>query len=312
MKADQELQTVRARDLERVVLYGNVQVTSQAAAFLLEQGIETSFLSRSGRFRGRLAPADSKNVFLRLAQYDRHRDEAFRLAVGRAIVARKIANSRALLRRYGRNHPEIDLEATVAQLDAALPGVPPQASIEALMGTEGQAAAAYFRAYGRLFRQELQFTTRSRRPPRDPVNALLSLGYTLLTSEAAGALAAHGLDIYIGFLHSLEYGRPSLALDLVEEFRQPVIDRFTLSLANRRVLKPEDFEDRGAEGVFLSDAARPRYFAFYERMMATEFTDRRTGQPTSFRALLGAQARKMAAAVQSGQTYEPWAWGEYA
>jgi CRISPR-associated protein Cas1 len=287
------------------VVFGNIQVTTQAAATLLDAGVEVSFLSRQGRFRGRLAPADSKNVPLRLAQFRRYEDPDFRLGLARRIVEAKIRNGRALLLRYGRNHPDADLSAAVGQLDTALPSLTYQSTIPALMGTEGQAAATYFRAYGQMFRRELQFTTRSRRPPRDPINALLSLGYTLLTSEAAGILAAHGLDIHIGYFHEVEYGRPSLSLDLVEEFRQPGIDRFTLSLANKLVLTATDFEDRGEGGVFLQPEPRKRYFAFYERMVTTPFKEHGSGEEVTFRTLLQRQARRLVKCILEGTEYQP-------
>jgi len=304
-KNGQTLQAVRLHEVERVVLFGNIQVTTPAAATLLDAGVEVSFLSQYGRFRGRLAPTDSKNVPLRLAQFRRYEDRDFRLTLARQIVAAKIRNGRALLLRYGRNHPEVDLTAAVGQLDAALKALPGQTAIPELMGTEGQAAAAYFRAYGQMFRRELQFSTRNRRPPRDPINSLLSLGYTLLTSEAAGAVAAHGLDMHIGYFHEVEYGRPSLALDLVEEFRQPLIDRFTLNLANKRVLTEPDFEDRGEEGVFLHSEPRKRFFAFYERLMTASFKERSSREEVTFRTLLQRQTRRLVQAILERTEYQP-------
>jgi CRISPR-associated protein Cas1 len=306
-KDEAVLQVVRLSDLEQVVIYGNVQLTTQAMTTLLDAGIETVFLSQSGRFRGRLAPAESKNIPLRIAQFQRYQDDAFRLSIARSIVAAKIRNGMAVLKRYGRNHPEVGLDEALEQMETAHEKTEHQTTLSALMGVEGSASAAYFRAYGSMFRRELQFSVRSRRPPRDPVNALLSLGYTLLTSETAGALAGHGLDYHIGLFHEIEYGRPSLALDLVEEFRAPIVDRFTLTLVNRGVIGAKDFEGNSDEGFLMNDAARKRYFNLYERMMTTPFTERYATESVTFRSLLRRQAHCLVKAIGDSSTYEPYA-----
>ena len=309
VKDEKPLQVMRTHEVERVVLFGNVQLTTQAMVFMLAEGIEVSFLSAGGRYRGRLAPADSKNVSLRLAQYDRYRDETFRLGLARRIVGNKVKNGRSILLKYKRNHPEIDLDKEIHHLEVVVDSLNDHTTISALMGAEGEAAATYFRAYGRMFRKDLQFSERTRRPPRDPINALLSLGYALLTSESASMLAAHGLDVYIGFFHEVEYGRPSLALDLVEEFRQPVVDRFVLSLANKGVFTGEDFHDKGEEGMFLKNDACKRFFALYDRMMTASFKDRETDQEESFRSLLCRQTQRMMKFILSQEDYKPFVMG---
>ena len=157
-----------------------------------------------------------------------------------------------------------------------------------------------------MVRSAFAFTTRSRRPPRDPVNALLSFGYTILGTEIAGALAAESLDPQIGYLHELDYGRPSLALDILEEFRQPLIDRLTLSLVNRSVLTSAHFEDRGKEGVLLNEAGRPRFLEFYHRTMETPFRVRRSDDETTYRALLRRQAKRMRRAIEGLAGYTPY------
>jgi CRISPR-associated protein Cas1 len=305
VKDEKPLQVMRIHEVDRIVLYGNVQLTTQAMTFMLDEGIEVSFLSRGGRFQGRLSPADSKNIPLRLAQYDRYRDDEFRLSLARRIVGNKIANGRSVLLKYAKNHPEVELEKEIVHLEASAGNVNNQDSISALMGVEGESAATYFRAYGRMFRKDLQFSERTRRPPRDPVNSLLSLGYALLTSEITSSLAAHGLDVYIGFLHEIEYGRPSLALDLVEEFRQPVVDRFVLSLANKKVMTDEDFDNRGGDGVFLQKESCKRYFALYDRMMTTSFKNQSSGEEMTFRSLLLQKAQQIVKCILQKENYEP-------
>jgi CRISP-associated protein Cas1 len=306
-KGDRVLATVRLRELERLVLLGNVEVTASALAALLEEGTETVLLSLGGRYRGRLAPAEAKNVFLRQAQFRRCDDMEFRLGVARTIIEAKIRNTRAVLQRHQRNYPHPALALAVERLERCREKVAGQSALDPLLGVEGEAARIYFGALGTMVRAEFAFTTRTRRPPRDPVNALLSFGYTLLTTELTGALAAHGLDPYVGILHELDYGRPSLALDLMEEFRQPVIDRLALSLVNLGVLKAEHFENRGEAGVFLNDAGRPRFLEFYDRALTGEFEDRSSGVRTSFRELLCRQAGRIRQVIVAGTDYEPYA-----
>ncbi|MDQ2688109.1 MAG: CRISPR-associated endonuclease Cas1 [Armatimonadota bacterium] len=306
-KGDGVLQTVRLRDVERLVLFGSVEVSAPVWAALLEGGIETVLLSFGGKFRGRLAPADGKNIFLRRTQFQRYEDREYRLRVGKEIVTGKVRNARAVLQQYARNHPSEALAGAIVKLEAARERAARQASLDALLGAEGEAASLYFGALGTMIRAEFAFTTRNRRPPRDPVNALLSFGYTLLTTELTGALAAQGLDPHVGLLHDLDYGRPSLALDVLEEFRQPVVDRLAVSLINRGVLTLAHFDDRGEAGVFLNDAGRPRFLEFYHRAMDAEFQeDRLPDQRTSYRGLFRRQARRMRLALENAADYAPY------
>lgn len=301
---DRVVQSVRLRDVDRVVLAGQVEITTPALRALLEAGIETTLLSRGSRLLGSLQPPGSKNVFLRVTQIQRHQDLTFRLATGRAIVQAKILNARRVLQQFARRRLEVDLGPALDALEVAARKVLLAPGLAQLMGVEGDAAAVYFRAYGSLFLKELQFEKRSRRPPKDPVNSLLSLGYTVLVGEAVGAVAAAGLDPDVGMFHELSYGRPSLALDLVEEFRQPVVDRLVLSLCNRRVFTSKDFHPVEDGGQYLTDEARKRYFDFYDRTLCSRFQDR-SGRPTTFRALLREQATSLARAILDGSDYQP-------
>lgn len=265
-----------ADEIERALLFGNVQLSTQAMALLLRHGVQVSFFSSSGRYRGQVVPAESGNVFIRLAQHARHADHGFRLALARDLVRLKITAARALIRRFSRNHPEtapaLDdaadaLGTALAQLDAA-------ADCDALRGHEGAAAARYFQAFDAMVRPPFRFERRSKHPAHNPVNALLNLGYTMLTGEIASRLEGAGFDPRIGYYHGIRYGRSSLALDLVEAHRVDVIDRLTLSILNRRMLAPEDFEDRGgALGVRLKHAALRRYLTFYESTLGDALPD---------------------------------------
>ena len=234
---------IPAFKVERILIYGNIQVTTQAIAFLLEKGIDTSFLSIYGKFRGRLAPKISKNVLLRVAQFERTKDEKFKIELARKIIEAKIRNACTVLAKYSSNHPEVDFSHYIAEMEKHINKLKRKEKISTLLGVEGQASAVYFTAFPEMIRTEIDFKSRSRRPPKDPVNSLLSFCYTLLTNEIDSILSAIGFDTYVGYLHGINYGRPSLALDVVEEFRH-LAERFTLFLINNEVIRAEDFEKK--------------------------------------------------------------------
>jgi len=302
-KGDEKLTEVPIIKIDRVMLFGNIQVTSQAIAFLLDSGIDLCYLSSNGRFRGRLTPAESKNILLRIAQYERHLDNDFQLAVSKDIVKAKIQNGKSLIKVYQKNYPDIDFSEILATLDRSLDNVILQTQVSSLLGIEGSATAAYFRAFGQMFRKDdMSFTQRTKRPPKDPVNALLSFGYTLISNEILSFLFAVGLDPHIGFLHSLYFGRPSLALDMTEEFRHPVVDRFTLYLVNNGIISRMDFEDKGEDGFFLTQPALKRYFQHYEERMGKASE----GNSQNYRNLIREQAYKLARSIQTGEPYRPY------
>lgn len=304
-KGKEVVKEIPAFKIERILIFGNTQITTQAFSFLLDSGIETSFLSANGRFRGRLAPIESKNVFLRIAQYERYLDSQFTVEHAKGIVEAKIKNSRTLVRKHSSVHSEIDFRGTLKTLDQLLVHLYTRTKVTTVLGIEGQATAVYFGAFGKMCRKDIQFFQRTRRPPKDEVNALLSFGYALITNEMLSILCAIGFDPYIGYLHGINYGRPSLALDMVEEFRQPIVDRFTLNLINNRIFTVEDFKKKEGKGIYLKDDSRKRYFIEYEKMMNTAFKDSQTGKKVTYRSLFKTQAHKLANTVQTKQSYQP-------
>ncbi len=300
-KDGQTLMSVPVFKLDSVVVFGGVQLSAQAMALLLANGIEVAFMSTDGRIKGRLMPAESRNVPLRLQQYERYRDADFRLKLARALVRGKLHNARALVLRYLRNHPNAPLDEPLRLLEDCLAQVDSAADLDSLRGVEGRGSAVYFTAYARMVTGELTFSGRSRRPPRDPVNALLSLGYSLLVQEMFGVVAARGLDPYLGFYHDVRYGRPALALDMVEELRAPIVDRTVLAVVNRRVFGPEDFEEGDAGGVFLTKDGLRRFLAAYEERLGGSAPKGLVGGwRTAFREQVGRLVR----AVRWGETYE--------
>lgn len=252
------IQTVRMAEVDEVLVFGSVSLTPAAIAVLLERGTDTVFLTAHGRYRGRLIGKPGKNVHLRLAQFDRLREPATALPLARALVGGKIANQRALLLRAQREQKREDLADAIAGMRRLAEGMEAAGTIEALRGIEGQAAALYFGVFGKCLRNpEFQFERRTRRPPRDPVNAVLSFGYTLLAMGMESMVLKAGLDPMVGVFHAPDYGRPSLVLDLIEEFRPVLVDTLLLRLVNRRELAREDFEEFQDEADALEAGEEP-------------------------------------------------------
>jgi CRISPR-associated protein Cas1 len=316
---------VPAVKIEQVVIFGNVQVTTPAIVFLLTRGIDAVFLSATGRYYGRLLSSSSRFGELRQRQMRLVDDAARSLPVAQQFVAAKLMNQRTLLQafRLHRDHPVIG--AAIASLSEMIERVPRTRQISSLMGVEGRGSATYFGAFKELLRQDLGFVARVRHPPRDPVNALLSFGYTLLAYAIQSVVESVGLDPYLGFLHAPAYSRPSLVLDLMEEFRPAVVDLIVLRMINRRELTGGDFRtDTGdpERPVLLGDEGRRRFLAAFEgrirpREFGEEFGQERAGQ--GFRRLFERQARQIARIALGQQaSYQPWvmspadaeAWGD--
>ena len=272
-KDDEVLLDLPYHKLETVLLFGNIQVTTQALAELLEKGVNLSLFSRQGQFRGTLSPPRGKNIDLRVAQFDLYRDGARALLTARAVVKGKVANGVTVLRRYrARGAPGAMETATfderVAQLAQVAAACDQAATVAAVDGVEGSAAHNYFELAMEYNKSGMAWPGRKKHPATDPLNALLSLTYTLLMHELTALIEGAGLDPYLGFLHQVDYGRPSLALDLMEAFRHPVGDRLVLTLANRETIGSDDFRPGGERpGLFLAPAAMRRFFGEYERWM---------------------------------------------
>lgn len=249
--------------LGQIVCLGQVSVSPAALGFALESGISVSFLSYAGRLLGRVEGPQTGNVLLRRAQHAATADPALALTVARPMVAAKLANQRAVLRRHLRDHagsPGAEaVEAAQVRLLYAARLALAAPDLDALRGQEGDGAALYWGVFPSLLREPAMaaaFTGRNRRPPLDPVNAVLSFLYALLGADARAACEVHGLDPQMGFLHRDQPGRMSLALDLMEEFRAPLADRVALSLVNRRQLGPSDFERQETGAVLLTERGR--------------------------------------------------------
>jgi CRISPR-associated protein Cas1 len=314
-KDDEVLLDLPYHKLETVLLFGNIQVTTQALAELLEKGVNLSLFSRQGQYRGSLAPPRGRNIELRLAQFDCYRNGARALFMAQSIVQAKIANGLAVLGRYrARGAPQdegsAEFEAGLKSLEAAVTACGGAQTVAALDGMEGAAAHTYFTLLMEFNKSGMNWPGRQKHPSTDPLNALLSLAYTLLMHELTALAEGAGLDPYLGFLHQVDYGRPSLALDLMEAFRHPVADRLVLTLVNRQVLGGDDFRSGGERpGVFLTPAAMKRFFGEYERWMLERHVVGGAALP-SFRDRLRGDVEALAMALRGGGPFAPFRFGE--
>jgi CRISPR-associated protein Cas1 len=309
-----EGQTLLATPLVRVsevVLVGWAGATTPAMLTLLDADIGLTFLTRQGKLRGRLTPPTGKNLPLRRQQYQRAGDDHFCLRLSRAIVAGKLRNSRTMARRMMRGGiAPADASKQIEQLKACLEKSTRGADIASLMGQEGRGAKAYFVIFRSALKERLQFDSRTRRPPKDPVNALLSLGYSLLTANLISALEVVGLDPYCGFFHGpTTYGRPALALDLMEEFRPVIVDSVVLTVVNKRMLSEKDFETSGSgdkQGVYLTRRGLRIFFEQYTHRLNTSVFHPLAGRALSYQKIFEVQARQAVKLIQGEiDEYQP-------
>jgi CRISPR-associated protein Cas1 len=305
---DKLIDEVRMRDVSHVALFGNVQISTQAIQSLCEQEVPVTYFSMGGWFYGITRGHAMKNVFLRMEQFRLAREEKTCLALARQFVHGKIRNHRTLLMR---NHLEPP-EAIIGKLKRASEDALAANSIEELLGIEGAAASQYFQQFGGMVKVEddlpglgltcentkqrmfnFNFNHRNRRPPTDPVNAMLSLAYSMLAKDCTLAALAVGFDPYLGFYHQPRFGRPALGLDLMEEFRPLIAESTVLSCINNRVVTDKDFVKAG-QAVNLTAPGRKRFFQTYEQRMSSLITHPLFDYKVSYRRALELQARLLA------------------
>ncbi|NJO09656.1 MAG: CRISPR-associated endonuclease Cas1, partial [Leptolyngbyaceae cyanobacterium SL_1_1] len=247
------------------------------------------------RFLGRLEPELNKNIFVRSAQWQAAGETSKSVHAVQGFVRGKLKNYRNLLLRSQREGIT-GLESSITRLEQAIQPISQTAVVDSLRGLEGAGSAAYFTHFNRLIRNhDFTFKTRCRRPPTDPVNALLSFGYALLRHDVQGALNIVGFDPYLGYLHTQRYGRPSLALDLMEEFRPLVVDAMVLSALNRKVLAPDDFSSEPVSyAVSLTDEGRRKFLRLYEQKKQSKFKHPVMGRQCTYQEVFEIQARLLA------------------
>ncbi|HID95430.1 MAG TPA: CRISPR-associated endonuclease Cas1 [Candidatus Latescibacteria bacterium] len=292
-KGREVIASVPSFQIDQVVLFGNVAVSTQALAHFLQNRIDTILLSSTGRYRGRLVGPDTKNIVLRRIQFKKYEDEHFRVGFVRSIVAGKIHNMRTLLLRAARRRA-VDIGELSHRLRLLKEQVETASSVDMLRGIEGAATSVYFRGFKQFLDSRFSFEKRERRPPKDPVNALLSFGYTLLGNTIESMVNLVGLDPYLGFFHLVDYGRPSLVLDLMEEFRPVIVDSLVLNVVNHGMISPSDFEHRDG-GVYLAGEGRKKFIRQYQERIAISVSyhvSEGVVQKVDYRRCFELQARK--------------------
>ena len=227
--------------IDQILIFGNVEMTAPARSLLLQAGVDTIFLTKDGRYRGRFELPEPKNIFLRIKQFDLLHDENFGRDFARRVVEGKMRNMMTLLQRMKRSKKIKKPGFKAGEIKKLFTSLAQADSINSIRGYEGLASAHYFSVFGRGLNKDFGFRRRVRRPPTDPVNSVLSLLYTFLFNRVYAAIRINHLDPYPAFLHTPDYGRTSLALDLMEEFRVIIVDSLTLSLFNLGILKHQDF-----------------------------------------------------------------------
>jgi CRISP-associated protein Cas1 len=279
------------QQVRAIYCYGAVQITAQAAETCLELGIDVSYFSPAGRFIGLLRGLPASGVDARRGQYRLFELPGVRLQLAREVIRAKIHNQRVMLMRNG-DAPDRVLNLMSGFRDATESA----RDLTSLLGIEGSAAALYFEQFESMLKQrddwKFDWRGRNRRPPRDPVNALISLGYSMLAKELTGVCHSVGLDPFLGFMHQPRYGRPALALDLMEEFRPLVADSVAISLINRGELGPEDFI-KSATGTFLNDKGRRPFWEAWFRRLDAEVSHPEFSYKMAYRRMLEVQARQL-------------------
>ncbi len=316
------LTTVPAFALEQVLLFGRVQLTAPARDFLLEKEIDTVFMTRTGRFRGRLTSYSGGNIELRQAQFRFCDQDELLVDLGKRFVAGKLGNCRALLRRHQRRAQSPEVERALLRMRQSLSLLEGASTLDEVRGYEGDGSASYFGCLNDLIKQPgFEFRRRTRRPPRDPFNALLSFGYTMLLGTVMTAVQVVGLEPYLGALHSPQRGRPSIALDLMEEFRPLLVDAIAIRAVNRRQFLAEEFEYRTevAHDVDFADGESPgsadypvllgrlgvkKWIALYEEQLRSPIEYPRFGCRLSFGQIVLEQARLLARHFQGEESYQ--------
>ncbi len=297
--------------IQQIVIFGHVQVSTQAMDALFSADIPICYLSTHGRFKGTATGIPSKNSILRMAQY-RHAHNIERcLSVAKAIVHTNIHNKRVMLMRVSREQKDAESNSVIPQetsnvaenLKRLFDKVKNAQNLESLLGLEGLASKEYFSVFQSMIKPDdrglftFNFDSRNRRPPLDPANALLSLAYTLLAKDCFSACLTVGFDPFIGFYHQSKYGRPALALDLMEEFRPIIGDSIVLTLINNKMISTEDFIKMPGGGCYLNEKGRRKFFEAYENRKNTLITHPVFNYKVSYSRVIEMQARFLARVV---------------
>lgn len=285
-------------DVGCIVIFGNTQISSQTLSLLFSKGIDVVFMSTSGLVKGRIMSEKSSNVVLRIAQYNRWKDEKFGLDFSRKIIGAKIQNQKTLLKSHYYSLSDEDIKTKIDAINELEKRINTLKSINSLMGVEGMSAKNYFSCFNKMLKK-IDFSSRQKRPAHDPVNSLLNLGYAFLRNEISARLYTYSFDLELGFLHGIRYGRKSLPLDLMEEFRPTFIDKYVIQLFNKKVFKRDDF-DITEEGCVLKHIMLKRFCAEHHRHVSSKADGEKT-----WKDIFDWQVRKFRKTILEGADYSP-------
>ena len=297
------LQEIPIVQLDEVVIFGNGHITTPTMGYLLQKSIPVSFLSSQGKYKGKLQPAYAKDTRIRQQQYAVATDSKQCLGLAKCFVRGKLTNAARFCQRQRTQNGEVksvisSVRQTVQKLERA-------ENLESLLGYEGSGTAAYYRAFRQFLRHDWGFTTRQFRPPPDPINAMLSLGYTLLHNHVYTFTNVVGFDPYCGYFHQPKHGHAALASDLMEEFRQIIVDRYVLSLINNNRVRPEDF-DQTNKGIRFTKEALDRFLTGYYGRLQQTFQHPARKEKTSYLRCIELQVRHLARVITGEETeYKP-------
>jgi CRISPR-associated protein Cas1 len=309
VKKEQEvLKEIPISQIDKLVLVGGIFISTSALNLILSNNIFTSFLSVDGKYKGSLFSGFSKNINLRIKQFEKYLDESFRNNIAKTLILNKIRNCYTFLLKYRRNHEDADFDTEIEKIKLIIKKLKNIREIKVanLLGIEGIAAKYYFSAYGKLIRKEFVFSKRTMYPPRDEINSLLSLGYTLLMNEFVSKIQSNGLDPFIGFLHGAEYGRESLAVDMIEEFRF-LIDALVIKLINKKIIEKKDFEfDKEKQYFRLKDDKKKIFYIQYEKKLMTEIKVENMISLGNYHKIFSIQVMKLSKYIKDeSESYTP-------
>lgn len=316
LRDDETLGRFPLHMLEGIIYFGYRGASPALMGRCVQRGVSLCFMTPSGRLLARCCGASSGNVLLRKKQYQVSEAEEQSCVIARSMIAGKLYNSRWVLERATRDHAmRVDterLKAVSLKLLESAVAASNCVRLDVLRGIEGEAAAGYFSAFDELILQggdEFRFHGRSRRPPLDRVNAMLSMSYSVLTHDCAAALESVGLDAYVGFMHGDRPGRASLALDLMEELRPAFADRFVITCINNRIIKPSDFDIQESGAVLLTDDGRRAFFKAYQERKKEQITHPFLGEKIAWGLVPYVQSLLLARYLRGDlDAYPPFMW----
>lgn len=304
-KSSDILKEVSLEKVDNIVLIGNISITSPLSIELLEREIPVNWLSSTGKFYGCLEPTTRVNIARQREQFRCSDNNEFSLELAKSFIIGKVKNCQVVLRRYNRNVSDNNVSENIEELKRYVIKISEAETVEQLLGYEGNSAKLYFKSLGKMVKEEFKFDKRTRRPPKDKFNCLLSLGYTLLLYEIYTAIVNKGLHPYCSFLHKIRNGHPALASDLIEEWRPTIVDSLVMNLVQTKIITSEHFlpQDEVGGGVFLTiDGLKIFIKKFEERLKQLNSYLTYVDYPLSFRESLQFQVGALVKAIEENDT----------